>query len=75
MTQFDFKSYHHRSIHADAEERAALNQELKTLYASLSEEDKKAFNEQLQTFLIREMGRLKTDYEAVKTRQTDLRAG
>ena len=72
MNTFDFKAYHHRSIHAaTAGERAAINQELKDLYASLSEEDKKAFNEQLQTFLIREMGRLKTDYEAIKTQQTD----
>ena len=72
MTPFDFKSYHHRSIHASAEERAAINQELKDLYASLSEEDKKAFNEQLQTFLVREMGRLKTDYEAIKNQQSDI---
>lgn len=67
MNHFDFKSYHHRSIHAaTAEERAAINQELKTLYASLNEEEKAVFNEQLQTFLVREMGRLKTDYEAIK---------
>lgn len=72
MKPFDFKSYHYRSIHAaSAEERAAINQELKDLYASLPEDDKKAFNEQLQTFLVREMGRLKTDYEAVKNHQTD----
>ncbi len=72
MTRFDraadrFKAYHQRSIHAaTTEERAAINQELKDLYASLSEDDKKAFNEQLQTFLVREMGRLKTDYEVIK---------
>jgi len=72
MTQFDFKSYHHRSIHAaTAEERATINQELKTLYASLNEEEKADFNEQLQTFLAREMGRLKTDYEAIKAQQND----
>lgn len=70
MKNFDFKSYHQRSIHATAQERAALNQELKNLYASLSEEDQRTFNEQLQTFLVREMGRLKTDYEAIKKQQT-----
>jgi hypothetical protein len=71
MIQFDFKSYHQRSIHANAEERAAINQELKALYASLPEEDKRAFNEQLQTFLVREMGRLKTDYEAIRGQSPD----
>lgn len=71
MNPFDFKAYHQRSIHATAEERAALNEELKDLYASLSAEDQKTFNEQLQTFLIREMGRLRTDYEAVKAQQPD----
>ncbi len=49
-----------------AEERAAINQELKDFYASLSEEDQKSFNEQLQTFLVKEMGRLRSDYEAIK---------
>ena len=64
---YDFKAYHLRSIHAanDAE-RAAINQELKDLYASLPEADKVEFNAQLQTFLVREMGRLKSDYESVK---------
>lgn len=72
MKTFDFKAYHHRSIHAaTAGERAAINQELKDLYASLSEEDKKAFNEQLQTFLVKEMGRLKTDYEAIEAQQNN----
>lgn len=69
MKTFDFKTYHQRSIHATAEERAALNQELKALYASLSEDDQKTFNEQLQAFLVKEMGRLKTDYEAIKAQQ------
>lgn len=72
MKTFDFKAYHLRSIHAaDAEERAAINQELKDLYASLSEEDQKTFNEQLQTFLVKEMGRLKTDYEAIEAQQNN----
>ena len=72
MNTFDFKSYHHRSIHAaTAEDRAAINQELKDQYASLSADDQKAFNAQLQTFLAREMGRLRTDYEAIKAQQND----
>ncbi len=64
---FDFKKYHIRSINASsAEERAAINQELKDFYASLSKEEQHEFNTRLQIFLAREMGRLKTDYEAIK---------
>ena len=67
MTDFNFKRYHIRSINAASEEeRAAINQELKDLYASLSEEDKKDFNEQLQKFLVTEMSRLSNDYEAIR---------
>ena len=64
---FNFKKYHTRSINAvSAEERAVINQELKDFYASLSTEEQREFNTQLQTFLAREVGRLKTDYEAIK---------
>lgn len=64
---FNFKQYHTRSINASSsEERAAINQELKDFYASLIEEEQHEFNTQLQTFLAREVGRLKTDYEAIK---------
>lgn len=64
---YDFKAYHQRSIHAATDaERAAINQELKDLYASLPEADKAEFNAQLQTFLVREASRLKSDYESVK---------
>lgn len=65
--QYDFRKYHYRSINAanDAE-RAAINQELKDLYASLPDDQKEDFNQQLQTFLAKEMGRLKSDYESVK---------
>jgi len=64
---YNFRQYHYRSINAASEqERAAINQELKELYASLSEEDKADFNRQLQTFLAREMGRLKSDYESIQ---------
>ncbi|WP_345268749.1 hypothetical protein [Nibrella viscosa] len=63
---YDFKKYHYRSINAaNAQERAAINQELKDLYASLPENEKAEFNKQLQTFLAREMGRLKSDYESI----------
>lgn len=64
---FNFRKYHTRSINAaSTEERAAINQELKDFYATLSKEEQLEFNMQLQTFLAREMGRLKTDYEAIK---------
>lgn len=67
MNQYDFRKYHYRSINAaDAAERAAINQELKDLYVSLSDEEKDEFNRQLQTFLAKEMGRLKSDYESIK---------
>lgn len=64
---FDFKKYHYRSINAGSDaERAAINQELKALYAALPDEEKTTFNEELQTFLAREMGRLKSNYESMK---------
>ena len=64
---FDFKKYHYRSINAATDQdRAAINQELKELYDSLSEADKIEFNSQLQTFLASEMGRLKSNYESIK---------
>ena len=67
MTSYDFRTFHTRSINAATpEERAAINEELRALYASLPDDQKEAFNTQLQTFLAREMGRLKSDYESVK---------
>lgn len=67
MTTYNFKTYHTRSINAaTAAERAAINQELKDTYASLSDEEKQQFNRQLQAFLAREVGRLKSDYESVR---------
>ena len=67
MEKYDFKRFHIRSINAASdEERAAINQELKDLYNSLPEEEKKGFNEQLQQFLTKEMGRIKSDYESIK---------
>ena len=64
--EFDFKRYHIRSMNAaSAEERAEINQELKDLYASLSPEDQEQFNKQLQIFLTKEVGRIKSDYESI----------
>ena len=69
---YDFRKYHYRSINAaTAEERAAINQELKDLYNALPDDEKEAFNRQLQTFLAREMGRLKSDYESVSGSVSD----
>lgn len=66
MAEFDFKRFHIRSMNAGTDqERAQINQELKDLYASLDENDKKIFNEQLQHFLTKEVGRIKSDYESV----------
>ena len=66
MPEFDFKRFHIRSMNAGSdEERGEINQELKDIYASLSEEDKKNFNEQLQKFLTTQVARIKSDYESV----------
>ena len=66
MPEFDFKRFHIRSMNAGSDqERAQINQELKDLYASLSEEEKAVFNQQLQKFLAREVSRIKSDYESV----------
>ncbi|MHA8053246.1 hypothetical protein [Aquirufa sp. Wall-65K1] len=65
--KFDFKSYHVRAINAaDETEKKAINQELKDFYASLDEEEKKVFNAELQRYLLHEVGRLGSDYEAIK---------
>lgn len=67
-SKFDFKSYHVRAINAaNDEEKKAINQELKNFYAGLSEEEKPAFNQELQHFLLTEMGRLGSDYQAIKS--------
>ncbi|MCF0049484.1 hypothetical protein MUK70_22215 [Dyadobacter chenwenxiniae] len=67
MPEFDFKRFHIRSMNAGSdEERAQINQELKDLYASLSEEEKTIFNEQLQKFLAKEVSRIKSDYESIQ---------
>ena len=64
---FDFRKYHIRAINArDEAEKAAINQELKDLYDSLSETDKKAFNEELQKFLVSQYKAIGDEYEALK---------
>ncbi|NIJ55618.1 hypothetical protein [Dyadobacter arcticus] len=66
MSKFDFKRFHIRSMNASTDqERAAINQELKELYASLPDDEKKIFNEGLKKFLTSEVGRIKSDYESV----------
>jgi hypothetical protein len=67
---FDFKSYHIRAINAGSEaEKLAINQELKDHYASLSKEEQRIFNLELQKYLMQEVGRLGSDYEAIKDQQ------
>ncbi len=67
MTDYNFRRYHIRSINAPTDaDRAAINQELKEVYAALSDEEKDAFNRQLQVFLSTEMGRIKSNYESIK---------
>jgi hypothetical protein len=67
MSNYNFRQYHYRSMNAASdEERAAINQELKDLYASLPDDEKEVFNTELQTFLAKEMGRLKSSYESIK---------
>lgn len=64
---FDFKSFHLRSIHAESDQDLKLiNVELKNLYDSLTPDEKQIFNLELQTFLMTEVGRLGSDYEAIK---------
>ena len=68
MKDFNLKAYHVRGMNAETEaEKLAINQELKELYDSLSEEDQKDFNEQLQTFLVKEMAAIKSVYDATNT--------
>ena len=62
-----------RGMNASTEtEKLAINQELKELYESLSDEDKKVFNEQLQTFLVKEMAAIKSVYDATQSEDLPL---
>lgn len=71
--KFDFKKYHFRAMNApDEASKQAINQELKDLYASLNEAEQKAFNEELQQFLIRQYADLTQQVEALKTEEQKL---
>lgn len=64
MGKFDFKKYHVRAMNASSEaEKQAINQELKDYYNDLEESDKNIFNEELQSFLIKEMASIKSVYD------------
>lgn len=66
MPEFDFKRFHIRSMNATDEERAGINQELKDMYAALPGGDKADFNAQLQKFLVKEVARVKSDYDSIR---------
>lgn len=68
MNKFDFKKYHVKAMNAaNATEKAAINQELKDFYETLSEPDKATFNEELQQFLVSEYSKIKSVYDGVKS--------
>ena len=72
MASFNFKKYHVRAMNAkNEEEKAAINQELKDYYASLPEGEKAMFNEELQSFLIKEMATIKSVYDGVKSTENE----
>jgi hypothetical protein len=65
---FDYKKYQMRAANAATnEEKLAINQELKDLYASFSANEKKEFDLGLEEFLKKEKQRLEADYEAIKS--------
>ncbi|MDP1813731.1 MAG: hypothetical protein Q8K92_04720 [Leadbetterella sp.] len=71
MGKFDFKKYHVRAMNASSEsEKLAINKELKDYYNDLEESDKAIFNEELQSFLIKEMANIKSVYDGA-TGQTE----
>jgi hypothetical protein len=71
MGKFDFKKYHVRAMNAkDEAEKAEINKELKQYYATLDDADKVVFNEELQSFLIKEMASIKSVYDGA-TGQTE----
>jgi hypothetical protein len=71
MGKFDFKKYHVRAMNASSEaEKLEINKELKDYYNALDESDKAIFNEELQSFLIKEMASIKSVYDGA-TGQTE----
>jgi hypothetical protein len=64
---FDYKKYQMRAANAaTSEEKLAINQELKDLYASFSVEKKKAFDLGLEIFLNAEKNKLEAQYRTIK---------
>ena len=63
MSVFDFKKYHVQAMNAGTEkEKERINQELKMLYETLSEEDKAVFNRELEDFLLNEYKKINSLY-------------
>ncbi len=70
--EWDFTSYHYRAMNAKSEEeKQEINQELKDLYETLSEEEKVAFNTQLQKFLVSEYAKIQSMTQGVKRNTED----
>ena len=66
MTSFDFKKFHVRAMNASTEEeKSAINKELKDLYATLDADSKRQFNEELQTFMLKEYSALNSMYTGI----------
>lgn len=66
MSSFDFKKYHVRAMNAATEEeKNKINQELKDLYLSLTDDAKAKFNEELSTFLVSEYASISSLYQGV----------
>ncbi len=64
---YDFRKYHLRSIHAENDaERAAINQELKDIYASLDAAEQLKFNQELEAFVAGQYKNIGSDYAAIK---------
>ncbi len=62
----NFRAYHYRAMNAKTEEeKAEINNELKSLYQKLSEEEKSIFNEKLQAFLVSEYSKIKSMTEQI----------
>jgi hypothetical protein len=65
---FDYKKYQMRAANAATiDEKRAINQELKDLYATFSEEEKKTFDIGLEAFLNQEKANLEAHYQAIKS--------
>lgn len=73
MATYNFKAFHIRSMNASTdEEKKSINQELKDLYASLPEDEKKVFNEELQHFLVKEMATITSMYRSATSEDGEM---